>query len=697
MNKPLRVIARNSALSLLQVKEVFSFLPDVPYHLTSVESFGDKNKHIPLSDAIDSDFFTRELDNALLNHAADVAIHSAKDLPYPLPAGLELFALFAAKDKTDALASRNNLPLDRLPAGAKIGASSASRRSELLGLRPDITPVGIRGTIEERLAQIDSGHIDALIVATCALQRLGLSRRIAEILPFKTHALQGNLAVVGRKGEADKKAIFSPYDIRSTYGKVTLVGFGPGDPDLLTLGGDKALHEADVIFHDDLVDRNFLDKYKAEKIYTGKRKGKHSHAQDAINECLYQAAISGKNTARLKGGDPMIFAHGREEIDFLQSRFVETAVIPGISSGIALAAYTHIPLTHRGVSSSVAFVTGHAGGNAAVPNADTLVYFMGGAHVADIAAQLISAGRKEDTPAAIVYNVSLPDQRTYYSSLKELQRSVIKYPVPLLIIVGEVVALESRRAGAQDVLVTGTTAEEYAGYGRVVHTPLIKCCCHSRAGGNPLVAPCHSRVGGNPLIKRTDYRGIPAFAGMTGCNDAGMTGNDNSKSLPFDWIIFTSRYGVRHFFEMLPDTRQLAGVRIASTGKTTTRELNRFHIRPDMESATESAEGLVEYFKKHAITGQKILLPRSDKGLKYLPEALETLGNKVTDVPVYVNTVNTDAKKTDLSRFGKIVFSSPSCVDAFMQLYGDLPDGIPLIAKGNTTVNRLKLALNEKV
>jgi uroporphyrinogen III methyltransferase/synthase len=667
MSKPLRVIARSSALSLLQVKEVFSFLPGVPYTLASVQSFGDRNKHISLMGDIDSDFFTGELDRALLDGDADIAVHSAKDLPYPLPAGLELFALFAAQDKTDALVGRNSPSLAELPAGARVGTSSAARKAELLALRPDVTVVSIRGTIEERIAQTDNGYVDALIVATCALKRLGLSERIAEILPFKTHALQGNLAVTGRKGETDVKALFAPFDVRKTYGKVTLVGFGPGNPDLLTLGGDRALNHADIIFHDDLTDRDFLHKYKAEKIYAGKRRGNHSHTQDDINELLYRAAVSGKNTVRLKGGDPMIFARGREEIDFLQSRFVETDVIPGISSGIALAAYTHIPLTCRGVSSSVAFVTGHAGDNVLTPDADTLVYYMGGAHIADIAAQLIAAGRRADTPVALVCNVSLPGQQTWYSTLKELQFSVIKYPTPLLMVAGEVVAFESRNAGARDVLVTGTTAEEYAGYGNVVHTPLIK-------------------IEKNPQCRNLPYE--PRKEGNASLED-------------WDWIIFTSRYGVRYFFELSDeiksDVRCLANVRIASTGRTTTAELRKFHLYPDVESATGSAEGLTDYFRENGLTGKRILLPRSDKGLKELSDALEALGNRITDLPVYINTVNTDAEKTDLSRFGKIVFTSPSCVDAFVHLYGALPEKTQLIAKGKTTINKLKLVLNETI
>ena len=656
-NRVLKVVCRDSPLSLLQVKEVFSSLPKVDYDIVALKSFGDKNKQISLMDNIADDFFTRELDEVLLADKADIAIHSAKDLPYPLPSGLEIYCLTRAEDKTDSLVSCNNLTLLELPSGARVGTSSATRKSELLSLRPDLSIVSIRGTIAERIEQVDNGNIDALIVATCALKRLGLESRIAEKLSFKTHPLQGNLAVVGRSNGSQLKSVFSVIDTLKNYGKVKLVGFGPGNPDLLTIGGDKALSAADIIFHDDLLDKQFLDKYQAEKVYVGKRKDRHSHHQNDINELIYTAAISGKNVVRLKGGDPMIFAHGREEIDYLKSRFVNVEVIPGISSGIALAAYTHIPLTHRGVSSSVAFVTGHLSEDFRIPDADTLVYYMAGANISSIAKKLIIAGRDADTPAALVYNVSLPNQKTFFTSLKELQFSVIKYPTPVIIIIGKVVSFENREQYQQKILLTGTTQSEYKHMGDVTHTPLIK------------------------IEKQTK-----------------ATLSDKDVAI-FDWLVFTSRYGVRFFFEILDDlnidVRKLGQIKIASVGKITTAELNKHRFYPDIESATESAEGLINNFKSIKLTGKNILLPRSDKGLIYLSEELEKLGNYVTDLPVYTNKPNDEAEKLDISQFQKIVFTSPSVVDAFKSLYGELPTGIQLLAKGKTTESKIKKELNE--
>ncbi|MDR1746651.1 MAG: uroporphyrinogen-III C-methyltransferase [Tannerella sp.] len=650
--KPLRVIARSSALSVMQVREVFSCLPTVDYRLTTTESIGDKNRHISLMDNVPGDFFTREADEAVRNGEADMAVHSAKDLPYPLPPGLEVVALFEAFDKTDSLVCRDKLILSQLPSGARIGTSSAARRAELLKERSDLEVVSIRGTIEERIALVDSGQIDALIVATCALKRLGLENRISQILPFKTHALQGCLAVTGRIGDKRLKALFGPLDVRKKYGEVTLVGFGPGNPDLLTIAGQKALEQADVIFYDDLIDKTFTCNLKAEKIYVGKRKNHHSHSQDEINEMVYQAAISGKNAVRLKGGDPMIFAHGREEIDYLQSRLVKINVIPGISAATAAAAFTHIPLTHRDISSSVAFITGHATSNAGIPEADTLVYYMAGTTISEIAKKLVAAGRHADTPVALVYHVSHPDQKIFYSSLKELQFSVINYPTPLLVIIGAVVGFENGSV-RQTALITGTTAKCYSSPDKIIHTPLIKI----------------EKITPSAITQTIDIA-------------------------RFNWIIFTSRYGVCYFFDLLKemrfDGRKLASIQIGSVGKTTTAELNKRLIYPDLESATGSSEGILNYFRDNHLSGKHILLPRSNKGLQSFSEGLRALGNHVTDFPVYTNTFNDNAAKVNLSDLHKIVFSSPSCVHAFKRLYGNLPSGIQLIAKGLTTENAIR-------
>ena len=624
MGKKIRIISRQSRLALLQVEELVKEAGITDYELIKTTSYGDRHKEVSLMDeGLAQDFFTRELDEALLEGRADIAVHSAKDLPNPLPDGIELLALTEGKDPSDSLVARDGLTLATLPAGSKVGTSSAQRKEELLKVRPDLVVVPIRGTIEERIAQVDSGAVDALIVATCALDRLGLVHRATERLPFKTHPLQGKLAVTGRH-----------------YGKVYLVGYGPGDPELITVKGQRLLKEADVVFYDDL---SFVPvKVPVQKyIYVGKRSGRHSHSQEEINELMYQAATEGKMVVRLKGGDPMVFAHGREEIDYLQSRFVKVEVVPGISSGIALASLTQIPLTHRGLARSAAFVLGHAK-DIQTPTADTLIYYMGGAKVSEIAHSLIASGRSPETPVALVTNVSLPNQRTVFTSLGEMKWALFK-ATPVLIVVGEVVSLEAKTHKSR-VYDTSSTSE----------TPLIK-------------------IEHLPFIS-----------------------NSNMDILEFDYIVFTSRHGVKHFFEEYNNC-QLSIVnsqlpKIISVGSITTAALRERGIEPFFESPTQSARGIIDFFRDKP-RGSRILLARSDKGLKALTDGLRQ--HEVTDLPVYSNRPDKDAVKQDLTQYDKILFSSPSGVEAFRDLYGITEnkklqfDGL-IIAKGETTYEAIQ-------
>ncbi|ADQ80708.1 uroporphyrin-III C-methyltransferase [Paludibacter propionicigenes WB4] len=235
------------------------------------------------------------------------------------------------------------------------------------------------------------------------------------------------------------------------YGKVTLVGFGPGDPDLLTIAGEKALSKADVIFHDDLIDQDFLGKYNGQKVYVGKRKHCHSHEQEEINQLILNSALEGNEVVRLKGGDSMIFAHGGEEVEFLKKGGVQVSVIPGISTGIAVASLTQIPLTLRGIARSVAFITGHTS-DVHLPNTDTLVCFMAGSTIHKIAAKAIAEGRNPKTPVALVHNVSLPDQTEFLSTLEELAGSETVYPTPIIIVIGEVISSRTGLAQTLELL-----------------------------------------------------------------------------------------------------------------------------------------------------------------------------------------------------------------------------------------------------
>ena len=207
MAKTYRIGTRKSPLALKQVDEAITFLkesdPESRFEIVGIDTYGDKDKVTPISNIEGTDFFTREIEEALLKGEIDLAVHSAKDLPDVIPAGLYVAAVTKSIDPYDALVSKGNLKLDELPFGARIGTSSLRRKQQLKSYRNDFKIVDIRGNIEERLKLLDNdSKLDAIVIATCALVRLGLEDRISQRIPFeilRPHPLQGSLAIETRK------------------------------------------------------------------------------------------------------------------------------------------------------------------------------------------------------------------------------------------------------------------------------------------------------------------------------------------------------------------------------------------------------------------------------------------------------------------------------------------------------------------
>lgn len=226
MRKVLRVGTRTSPLALAQVREIAQALKevawDVALEIVGVETTGDKDKKTPISEMEGTDFFTREIDRALLAGEIDLAVHSAKDLPDVIPAGIAIAATTRSVDPYDVLVSRDRLKLRDLPKGARIGTSSERRKTQLRDFRPDFELVDIRGTMGERLDKLRSEDLDALVIAGAGLIRLGLGRWITERISLdilRPHPLQGSLAVAVRSGDEELKVFFKKLD-----GKETSVG-----------------------------------------------------------------------------------------------------------------------------------------------------------------------------------------------------------------------------------------------------------------------------------------------------------------------------------------------------------------------------------------------------------------------------------------------------------------------------------------
>lgn len=243
----------------------------------------------------------------------------------------------------------------------------------------------------------------------------------------------------------------------ASHGFVSLVGAGPGDPDLITVKGLRRLREADVVVYDALVNPKLLRECRpgAELIAAGKRAGRHSASQEWITALLIEKAAAGLLVVRLKGGDPFVFGRGGEEAEALWAAGIAWEVVPGVTSAIGAPAYAGIPVTHREAASSVTIVTGHEdpsrietriNWSALAQSADTLVFLMGLGRLATIAGQLVAHGRPSDTPAAVIRSGTLDEQETVVGILATIADDVARagLTAPATLVVGEVVRLRER-------------------------------------------------------------------------------------------------------------------------------------------------------------------------------------------------------------------------------------------------------------
>jgi len=286
----------------------------------------------------------------------------------------------------------------------------------------------------------------------------------------------GTAALAGRWRDAEqglKAAVEDAQSAEEKSGMVHLVGAGPGDPDLLTLRALQALQNADVVFYDELVTSEILDRARrdAERIFVGKRRGEPGIGQDQINRRLVEAARQGHQVVRLKGGDPFIFGRGGEELEYLREAGVPAVNVPGVTAALGCAAEAGLPLTFRNEASSVSFVTAHRAEEAgatdwsrfADPQA-TVVVYMGLAAAGSVRDGLIAAGRDRRTPAAVLARGTRPDAKTVVGRLEDITSLAAQAGEgPALLVIGQVVARsDAWRAKAETQTQAGTFAEAAA-------------------------------------------------------------------------------------------------------------------------------------------------------------------------------------------------------------------------------------------
>ena len=457
---------------------------------------------------------------------------------------------------------------------------------------------------------------------------------------------------------------------RLQSGKVYLIGAGPGDTGLITMKGIEALKEADVIVYDHLASPSLLNttKDEAEWIDAGKFAGHHRMKQAEIEELLIEKAMEGQTVARLKGGDPFIFGRGGEEALALTAAGIEYEVIPGVSSAYSAPAYAGIPITHRGKASSFHVITGHedpAKGESSLDydilarEEGTLVFLMGLSKLHQISDRLIANGKDAHTPAAVIASGTTARQRCVTGELGRIAAISEKSDIqpPAILVVGDVVSLKKeidwQQAGSlsgKKILVTAT---------EIIAEPLAEKI--RKLGGEPVVMSLIS-------VRAEKMYGLKEVLVRPGKR----------------WLVFTSRNGVRFFFEQMKkeqvDIRSLGDSRIAVMGAGTRRELENWGCYADLLPEQSCSESLAKALCAHAEPDEAICLFRAEEASDVLTKRLREKQYRVVDIPTYRTEIMW--KKRELLRemledVDAVTFCSASAVSAFVQM----TEGHDLVAK----------------
>jgi uroporphyrinogen III methyltransferase/synthase len=412
-------------------------------------------------------------------------------------------------------------------------------------------------------------------------------------------------------------------------GIVYLVGAGPGDPGLITLRGVECLQKAEVVVYDYLANEQLLNHAPsdAERIYAGKIGGRHNQDQEEISRLLVQKGMEGKIVVRLKGGDPFVFGRGGEECEALYDAGVPFEIIPGVTAAAGASAYAGIPLTHRDVTGSVAFVTGQEGKDKDGTTIDwerislgsgTVVFYMGVTTLRKNMQRLIANGRSSHTPVALVRWATTPAQQVLTGTVADIadKAATAGFKPPAVTIVGDVVTLrdklrwfDNRPLSGRKVIVTRTS--EQAGE---FSTQLIA------RGATVLECPTIK------LVEPFDWSEL----------DAAIENLQN-----FNWLVLTSVNAARYFFDHLYslglDSRSLGTCRVCTVGPRTAEAVRSYGILPDLVPVEYKAEAVVDEFSRLDISGQRILFPKADRAREIIPEGLAQMGAHVTTPVIYRN------------------------------------------------------------
>ncbi len=453
-------------------------------------------------------------------------------------------------------------------------------------------------------------------------------------------------------------------------GHVWLVGAGPGDPGLITWTGLEALRRAEVVVYDRLAPPELLAEAPdgALLLDAGKAPGDQRMTQDQTNATLVEHGRAGRRVVRLKGGDPLVFGRGGEEALALAEAGVPCTIVPGVTSAIGGLALGGVPVTHRGVATSFAVVTGHEDPTKPeaqvqwerlARSADTLVVLMGVERLEGIARALVQGGRDASTPAALVQEAATGGQRVVTAPLGEIARAAraAKVSNPALFVVGDVVALQSRLArerlaplAGKRVLVTRTRAQASS------LVTLLRL-----EGAHSIELPAievQRRLDPERLAEAVEWLRRGAYR----------------------WVAFTSANAVEVLLDGLmaagEDLRLLAGARICAIGPATERALAARGLRADLVPGEALGEAVAAALLAQGnLDGTRVLLPRAEGARDVLPDALREAGAAVDDLALYFSAPPAEAPPAalDAVRAGQVdvvTFTSSSTVRNLAALLG---------------------------
>lgn len=726
----IKIGSRGSKLALIQaglVKEILE-KEGLDVKIIKISTKGDRIRDRKIDQINSKGVFVKEIEQALLEKKIDIAVHSLKDMPSNIDEKLIFVPALKAEDPRDVFVGKDIFKqMDDLN-NALVGTGSNRRICQGRNYFSNIKFRPIRGNVETRIEKIEKENLDGVILAKAGLVRAGLDKKINFDLDphiFVPSPCQGILGIEIRKEDENLFEIFKKHSHRNSqirmeaerafqkelgadcstpmgifteidnekitltgafafsknekmiyervsgkisdriklgknlakklkrksYKKIILAGAGIGAADNITIAVKKALDQADAIIYDRLLNQEILEPYKNKDLYyVGKSMGDHVLSQDEINKLIVDLAKSGKKVVRLKGGDPYVFGRGSEEALFIKENGLEFETLSGLTSGIVCLNTAGIPPTHRDIATSISFITGHRSKNknedfkkyAKLPG--SLVFYMGLKNLPNIIKDLIDGGMKKDKKIAIISNGSSPKQKVYTSTIEKVLEEIDleKIKRPAIIVVSDTIGLREY-----------LNYFENKNFGRKI----------------ALTRDYESGIKDKKKLESMgfDVKIIPTIKIVEKNLDFL---EEKFKDFSYDYLVFTSKNAVKIFFDNLienHDIRDIGKVKIAAIGEKTKKEIEKYNLKVDIVPRNFVGENLLDEMGKYVKKDDKIFFPHSNLSRKKIIDGLDNIGI-LDEVEIYDNI-----KEEKLDRdfdFDEIIFTSSSCVNNFVEIYG---------------------------